>query len=291
MTPAGPEATRGAAPRPRVTFIGATMLIFAALVIGSWVFVLSSDSPQTHSYFSSETFNRAWGFIKDLLGLSSSSTPAFMQPDKWLATANLARKTLAMSVLGIGLAGLVALLTFMFGAYNVMAGDLAPYGSRVWRGVFLVVRLFYILLRGVPELVWAMLIVFVLSPGILPGALALGLHNSGILGKLASEVVEGMDARPIRSLRSAGASRMQVLAYGVLPHALPSFITYLFYRWEVIIRTTIVVGFVAAGGLGTEFRLSMSHFHYTNITLLLLWYVLLVIAVDLAAAAMRKLAR
>ena len=107
MIPAGPAAARGAAPRPRVTFIGATMLIFGALVIGSWVFVLSSDSPQTHSYFSSETFSRAWGFLKDLLGLSSSATPAFMQPDKWLATSNLARKTLAMSVLGIGLAGLV----------------------------------------------------------------------------------------------------------------------------------------------------------------------------------------
>ena len=189
------------------------------------------------------------------------------------------------------MAGGLALVTFMFGARNLMLGELAPYGSWLWRGLFLLVRGFFVGSRAIPELVFAMLIVFVFLPGIVPAALALGLHNAGILGKLASEVVEGLDPRPIRALRSAGASRLQIMLYGVLPQALPRFITYLFYRWEVIIRTTIVVGFVAAGGLGLEFRLSMSHFHYTTITLLLVWYLLLVVGVDLAATALRRLAR
>ena len=81
------------------------------------------------------------------------------------------------------------------------------------------------------------------------------------------------------------------MVYGVLPQAMPRFVTYLFYRWEVIIRTAIVVGFVSAGGLGTEFRLSMSYFHFTNVSLLLAWYLILVLSVDIAAAFLRRLAR
>ncbi len=278
-------------PRLRVTFVGATVAVALVLAAASWVFVLRSDSTQVHPFFSTETVDRIWSFIRQLLGLDSSSTPAFAQGDEWLSAGSLAYKTLAMSVLAIGFSGAVALATFMFGARNVTMGELAPYNRWYSRVLFIVVRAFFILTRGVPELIWAMLIIFVLSPGILAGAVALGVHNAGILGKLSSEIVEGLDPRPLRALRSSGAGWLQVLAYGVLPEAIPRLITYLMYRWEVIIRTTIVVGFVAAGGLGTEFRLSMSFFHYTNITLLLIWYLMLVIAVDLAAAVLRRIAR
>ena len=276
---------------PRVTLLRASVLATATLLIASWAHVLSSDRAARQSFFSSETWNRVTSFLEELLGVGSTTTPAFLQWAAWQETASLALDTLVISIIGIGVAGGLALATFMFGARNLMLGELAPYGSWLWRGLFLAVRAFFVGSRAIPELVWAMLIVFVFLPGIVPAALALGLHNAGILGKLASEVVEGLDPRPIRALRSAGASRLQVMLYGVLPQALPRFITYLFYRWEVIIRTTIVVGFVAAGGLGLEFRLSMSHFHYTTITLLLVWYLLLVIGVDLAAAALRRLAR
>ena len=136
-----------------------------------------------------------------------------------------------------------------------------------------------------------MIIVFFLSPGILPGALALALHNYGILGKLSAEVVEDLDTRPARSLQGAGARPFQMMAYGILPQVLPQLITYTLYRWEVVIRTTIVVGFVSAGGLGRDFRLSMSFFHYTDVALLLMWYVLLVIGVDLLSAWLRSRVR
>ena len=82
-----------------------------------------------------------------------------------------------------------------------------------------------------------------------------------------------------------------MLAYGIIPQVLPQFITYMLYRWEVVIRTTIVVGFVGAGGLGREFRLDMSFFRYTDVVLLLVWYVLLVVAVDLVSMYLRRLAR
>jgi ABC-type phosphate/phosphonate transport system permease subunit len=276
---------------PRVTFIRFSMLAMMVLIVSSWIFVLNVDGAQSHSFLSVETFNRFKDFLGDLLGIGSSTPSAFAQWSEWRSTGHLAYQTLAMSVMAIGFAAIFALVFFIFGARNMMMGEMAPYGSWFWRGVFFFVRGMFVVTRAIPELIWAMLIIFVLSPGLLPGAVALGLHNAGILGKLSSEIVEGLDQRPIQALRSTGAGRFQVMVYGVLPQALPRFVTYLFYRWEVIIRTAIVVGFVSAGGLGTEFRLSMSYFHFTTVALLLVWYLILVLAVDITASYLRRLAR
>ena len=276
---------------PRVDLVQASIVATVLLVVASWVFVLALDGRQNVSFFSAETARRAWGFLKDLAGVGSPVSPAYADGSEWWRVAKLAYDTLAMSVLAILIAGIGALATFMFGARNVMIGDLAPNAGWASRVVFGLVRGSWAFVRGVPELVWALLAVFVLSPGILPGAIALAIHNYGVLGKLASEAVEGMNTRPARSLGTAGGGRMQVLFYGVLPQVLPRFMTYLLYRWEVVIRTTIVVGFVAAGGLGMEFRLAMSNFHYTTVTLLLMWYLVLVLGVDFVSSQLRRLAR
>ena len=286
--PFHPSDTR----RPRrVTFLRCSFLFTLGLLIVSWVSVLTSDRIARQPFLSVETVDRVIVFVKDLLGLGRTETPAYLHLEAWIETASLAYDTLVISVLAIAVAGSVALATFMFGARNLMVGELAGYRSISSRVIFLVTRAFFVGTRAIPELIWAMLIIFVFLPGIVPAALALGIHNAGILGKLAAEVVEGLDSRPMRALRSSGATRLQIMMYGVFPEVLPRFITYLFYRWEVIIRTTIVVGFVAAGGLGLEFRLSMSYFHYTQITLLVAWYLILVVGVDLTAAFLRRLIR
>ena len=283
-----PSAPRG---RLRLTFVSGSAVAAVALAVAAWTYIIVGQSWPSHAFLSGETASRAWSFLGELAGAGSERTPAYLDGAEWAKAARLAVDTLAMSVIAAGIAAVGALLTFMFAARNVMAGELAPHRSPVWRAWFAIVRLSYVLSRAVPELIWAMLLVFIFTPGILPGALALAAHNFGILGKLSAEIVEGLDMRPARALRSSGAGWPQVIAYAVLPAALPRFVTYLFYRWEVIIRTTLVVGLVAAGGLGMEFRLALSHFHYTTVTLLLAWYLLLVIGVDLAAAAMRRLAR
>ena len=265
--------------------------ILIIMMLISWSYILLDDRQQNHSFFSIETFNRAKLFIGDLFGIGHDRTPAYLDSKEWFRTSRLAYDTLLMSILAIGISAIGALATFMFGARNVMFGTLSPNGSWLWFAVFVIIRIFFAFSRAIPELVWAMLIIFIFSPGILPGAIALGLHNWGILGKLTSEVVEDLDPQPAISLQRAGAGRLKILAYFVLPQALPRFMTYLFYRWEVIIRTTIVVGFVASGGLGMDFRLSMSLFHYTTVALLIGWYLILVGFVDLLSAGMRKLAR
>jgi phosphonate transport system permease protein len=269
-----------------------SIVIAVGITVASWIFILLQDHGQPASFFSIDSIVRGWDFIRnDLFGVDRSGTPAFLRGSEWRDIVPLALDTLAMSVLGIGFAGFVALGIFIFGARNVMVGELAPAGGGSWRLVFWAVRALFIVTRAVPELIWAFLIVFVFSPGVLPGAIALAIHNSGILGKLASEIVERLDPGPIRALQESGAGKIQMVVYGVLPQVLPRFISFLLYRWEVIIRTTIVVGFVASGGLGQEFRLSMSHFHYTTVTLILIWYLCLVLFVDFAAAGLRRLAR
>lgn len=270
----------------RVGLLRGSLLVAVGLMLASWAFVLGWDRGRSPLFFSTVTAGRAWRFLQDLVGVGRTTAPAYSDLSEWWRVARLAYDTLAMSVLAIMLAGMGALATFMLGARNVMAG-----GGWAPRVVFGLVRASWAFVRGVPELLWALLIVFVFSPGILPGAIALAIHNYGVLGKLASEVVEGMDPRPLRALNAAGANRAKALLYGVLPQALPRFMTYLLYRWEVVIRTTIVVGFVAAGGLGMEFRLAMSNFHYTTVTLLLAWYLILVLCVDLISSRLRRLAR
>ena len=282
-------------PGPRAAISGISVVkvsiaAFVALAVASWAYILLGRDSGFPDLFRPDTWRDAGGFIGRLLGRGASATPAYLDGETWRNAVGLSVETLAMSVLSAAIAGTAALLTFLPAARNVAFGELAG-GGAVRAAAFLVLRGLFALTRGVPELVWAMLIVFVFSPGVLAGALALALHNYGILGKLSAELVEDLDPRPARALRGAGASGAQMLVYGVMPQVLPQFLTYLLYRWEVIIRTTVVVGFVAAGGLGREFRLSMSYRHFDDIALMLVCYFILVVGVDLASAGLRRLAR
>ena len=277
--------------RPRMSPVRVSLVGFAALAVASWIYILAGGNSGFADLFRVETWEGAASFIGELAGKGTESPPAFLRLNRWAETGKLAYKTLAMSVLAMGIAGAGVLVTFLPAARNVAMGELAASRSPLWKGLYFVVRGFFVITRGIPELIVAMIVVFVFSPGIIPGAIALGIHNYGILGKLSAEVVENLDPRPARALRTSGANTFQMLAYGILPQALPQFLTYMLYRWEVVIRTTIVVGLVSAGGLGREFRLDMSFFRYTDVALLLIWYLILVVFVDLVSMYLRRLAK
>jgi phosphonate transport system permease protein len=277
--------------RPQIGVASVSLMGFGLLAAISWTHIFASGDSGLSDLFQAQTWSRVGEFLGQMAGIGSSDTPAFLSAESWRIGARQALDTLAMSVLAAGIAGVAVLLTFLPAARNVAFGELSGSRSVFGQAMFFIVRGTFIFSRGVPELLWAMLIVFMLSPGILPGALALAVHNYGIVGKLSAEVVENLDPRPARALRAAGANNLQMLLYGILPQALPQFLTYLLYRWEVIIRTTVVVGFVAAGGLGHEFRLRMSFFQYDEMALLLIFYLLLVVFVDLTSSGLRKLAR
>ena len=286
-----PTPRSGRIARPRITPVRLSVVAFVLLAAASWAYILADDDSGFGELVSADGWRAAAGFVGDLAGRGTEGTPAFLRSDKWAEAAALAYRTLAMSVLAIVFAGVGVMLTFLPAARRLGSDDASAARHPARRGLFYVVRGVFIVTRGIPELLMAMIVVFFFSPGIIPGAIALGLHNYGIVGKLAAEVVENLDPRPARALQAAGASSSQALFYGIVPQALPQLLTYLLYRWEVVIRTTIVVGFVGAGGLGREFRLDMSLFRYTDVALLLVWYILLVVAVDLVSMYLRRLVR
>ena len=124
-------------------------------------------------------------------------------------------------------------------------------------------------------------------PGILPGALALAIHNFGILGRLMAEVNENLLEAPLRGLRSLGATGSGIIFYGILPTNLARFLAYILYRWEVCLRETVIVGLVGAGGLGRLMTEQLSSFDYSGLAATLTVFVLLTVAVDFVSGWMR----
>lgn len=271
----------------KIGVIKLSIYLVIVLVLSSWIFVFINEDANLLELFSKENLQYTEKFLHGLAG-AGEENPAFLSKDSWVEALKLSLETMQMSIMAIGFATIIMLLTVIPAARNIADGSLTL--TRKWYGkiVYGLIRGCYIFSRSVPELIWAMIIIFIFNPGILPGAIALALHNFGILGKLCAEVIEDVDSRPISGLASSGASKAQMFIYGVIPTVLPQFITYILYRWEVIIRTTIVVGFVGAGGLGQAFKLSMSWFHYSDITLFLICYLLLVVMADSISEGIRR---
>lgn len=272
----------------RFDFVKFSLFMLLILIISSWMFIFNVENANISELFSDKNIYHTQKFLSNLLGIGNDN-PAFKDMKMWQIALKLTYDTLIMSIMAIGFATIGMILTVIAASRNVADGTMTL--SKKWysRILFGIIRVLYIFSRAVPELIWAMIIVFIFKPGILPGAIALALHNFGILGKLCAEVIEDLDLRPIRNLSSSGASTSQILIYGIIPMVMPKFITFILYRWEVIIRTTIVVGFVGAGGLGQEFKLAMSWFNYTEITLILICYMILVGLSDLLSEGFRKL--
>ncbi len=199
----------------------------------------------------------------------------------------LCRQTLAMSILAIAFAGCGGIVLSFFAASNLVNLD----AKSSWWGIVSLVgsRLLLLFTRAIPAPIWALIFLFVLFPGILPGAIALGIHNLGILGRLMAEVSENLDERSLKSLKALGASSSQVFLYGVLPRTMPKFIAYILYRWEVCIRATVIVGLVGAGGLGRLLTEQLSSFDYPGVTATLLCFIGLTFAVDIVSATMRRM--
>jgi phosphonate transport system permease protein len=141
--------------------------------------------------------------------------------------------------------------------------------------------------RAVPDLVWALLFVTAVGLGPFPGALALSVHSIGMLGRLFAETIEHMDMAPIDALTLTGARRMQVFSHGVIPSILPSLTGIALYRLDENIRSSLVLGFVGAGGIGFELLSAMSLFQYRLVSLYLIVTFVLVIAAERLSALIR----
>jgi phosphonate transport system permease protein len=228
---------------------------------------------------------------RELFGRTlSGAWPPDVDSETLRAIAEASLDTVAMSVIAIAIAFLGALvLAFPAAATRRAPGERSGRGRRGWQVLVVVLaRGLLLFLRAVPPPVTAFLLLLVLFPGVLPGALALGLYNLGILGRLMAESVENFDDRAGRALRAGGAGPAQSFLYGMLPGISPRFVAYGLYRWEVAIRETVVVGVVGAGGLGVLLQERISSFDHAGVVSVLIALVLLTLTVDMLSAAMRR---
>src|SRR5205823_5295294 len=142
-------------------------------------------------------------------------------------------------------------------------------------------------LRSISELIWAILFVAAVGLGPFPGALALGMNYGGILGRLYAEAMENVDPGPVEALRATGANRLQVIAFAIVPQALPQFVTYNLYWFEVAVRSATVLGMVGAGGLGFELITTIRLFEWRETAVILLVILGMVTVIDYASTKIR----
>jgi phosphonate transport system permease protein len=150
------------------------------------------------------------------------------------------------------------------------------------------VRAVLIVLRSVPELVWALVFVRVVGLGPTAGVLAIALTYAGMLGKVYSEILESGDTHASHTLMRNGSGRLQALLFGLLPTNAAELTSYTVYRWECAIRSSVVLGFVGAGGLGQQLDNSMKMFNGGEVATLLLVFVGLVALADRVSGRLRQ---
>lgn len=165
---------------------------------------------------------------------------------------------------------------------------LSAHNTTPARPLYAVARGVIALCRAVPDLVWALLFVTAVGLGPFPGALAVSVHSIGMLGRLFAEVIEDMDMGPVEALTTTGANRLQVFSHAVVPTVLPSLLGIALYRLDENIRSSLVLGFVGAGGLGFELLTAMNLFQYRTVSLLLVLTFVIVILTERMSAALRR---
>lgn len=197
-------------------------------------------------------------------------------------------RTVAIATAGITLGWVIAIPGALISArvlsVSALTGRMSPWSFALRQ----LVRWVLIVLRSVPELVWALVFVRVVGLGVTAGVLAIALTYGGMLGKVYAEILESGDAHACQSLLRHGCGRLQALMYAVLPQNAAELTSYTVYRWECAIRSSVILGFVGAGGLGQMMDGSMKMFQGGEVATMLLVFMLLVAVADKASAWLRE---
>jgi phosphonate transport system permease protein len=150
------------------------------------------------------------------------------------------------------------------------------------------IRPIFIIIRAVPELLLAMILIPVTGLGAWTGALALGIHSIGTLGKLSSEMIEGIDKGPVEAVGGVGGGWLTKVRFGVMPQVMPTILAYWLYRFEINIRASAVLGAIGAGGIGAELVAQMQFNNYARVGTVLFLTVIVVLTIDTVSARLRR---
>lgn len=166
---------------------------------------------------------------------------------------------------------------------------LATRGLARWPRLIPLFRRIMDIMRAVPEIVIALILIFVLGGGPVPAMIAIAFHTTGALGKLFSEVNENADLKPVEGLSSVGARWLQRMLLGIVPQVSPNYVSYALLRFEINIRASAILGFVGAGGIGYELKNAMSwgQGKYDEAAAIFLLLFLTIVLVDQLSSVLR----
>ncbi|MCX7646619.1 MAG: phosphonate ABC transporter, permease protein PhnE [Rhodobacteraceae bacterium] len=272
----GPEADRRPVPathrdayfemlRRRRMYGGILLVIFVALMASGWML---ADHRNAGSFrgglhrvfdFPSEVLSEAWEKRANLPGLFLDHVPALIETLNIAAVATLLG---ALAAMGLSL--------------------LATRGLARWPRAIPVFRRSMDALRAIPEIVIALVLIFILGGGPVPAVIAIALHTGGALGKLFSEVAENADLKPVEGLASVGANWSQRMWLGVIPQVAPNWLSYALLRFEINVRASAILGFVGEGGIGHDLKIAMQwgQGRYDEVVAIFLLLFLAIVAID-----------
>ncbi|MEQ3622942.1 MAG: phosphonate ABC transporter, permease protein PhnE [Marinobacter sp.] len=222
-----------------------------------WAFV--SDAPDQAADIGERMFPPAWRYVNQLWA------------PLW-DTINIA--TLG-TIIGVVIAIPVAFLA---------ASNTTP--SR--RFVRPVALLIIVSSRSINSLVWALLLVAIIGPGLLSGIVAIGLRSIGFVAKLLYEAIEEIDVKQVEAVRATGASGAQIIDYAIVPQILPAFWGISVFRWDINIRESTILGLVGAGGLGLQLQASLSTLAWNQVTMIFVMILVTVVVSEWVSARVRQ---
>jgi len=268
-----------AAPRRDPAWIGRVFALWATLAVAWPLLVLAEFKPWT--LLSPQSLQPTLHFLGDFF-------PPRLEPEFLWMVARETWRTVAIATAGItlalGWAVPLALIASRTLSVSALVGRMAFFPASVRQAV----RWLLMLLRSVPELIWALIFVRVVGLGPTSGVLAIALTYAGMLGKVYAEILESGDAQPTQTLLRNGAGRLQAFFYALLPQSATELTSYTVYRWECAIRSSAVLGFVGAGGLGQQMDASLKMFNGSEVATMLLVFMALVWLADRVSALLRN---
>lgn len=186
--------------------------------------------------------------------------------------------TITISVFGTGIAVLISFFLAFLAAKNTTPSSI----------VRLVVLTFIVASRSVNSMIWALIIVQIVGPGLLASIIAIAIRSVGMVSKLMYEAIEEIDREPIEAITATGASTLQVFVYGYLPQIMPSFVGTAVYRWENNIRESTIIGIVGGGGIGLLMNSAINRLQWSQVLSILIVIFITVVVAEWISAKIRK---
>jgi len=251
--------------RRRRLYGGIILILFVAMMAAGFRLAESRNAGDFVSglpmvfAFPAEVLSEAWEKRANLPGLMVEHLPSLIE------TLNIA-----------------AVATLLGGLAAMGLALLATRGLARWPRLTGLFRRVMDAFRALPEIVIALVLIYILGGGPVPAVAAIALHTAGALGKLFSEVAENADTRPVEGLASVGAGWTQQMWLGVIPQVAPNWLSYALMRFEINVRASAILGFVGSGGIGYDLKIAMQWGmgRYDEVVAIFLLLFLAIVAID-----------